>query len=283
MKSTIAIARSTFGEAMRRKILNVFLILALGSVIISLTFPFLNFRQQVDILKSFGLGMIQFWGIFIAIIMGISLIPTDIDQRTIYTILSKPVKRYEYIVGRFLGAGFTLAVNIFIMAIAFILVFALKTNTGDGSSIEALGNGKIVDFFKLWHWSSEIPSLFSGAGMVFMKLLLLSSVAIFFSVFVSVTVNFFLSSAVFIVGSLSSVTESMAKSENTATLLKPLYTVFHLIVPNFGNYDIQNPLIHPDVPQSDIGAYMVKAVLYGVAYTIILIVLGVLTFERKEV
>jgi len=257
--TTWVIAKNTLGEAMRRKILNVFLILALGSVIISLTFPFLDFRQQVTILKSFGLGMVQFWGIFIAIIMGITLIPSDVDQRTIYTILSKPVKRYEYVVGRFLGAAITLALNIFLMGVAFLLVFAAKTNA---HAFAALGN---YDF--------------KG----FLKLLLLAAVAIFFSVFMSMTVNFFLSSAVFIIGNLSSVTESMANSPNTAAVLRPLYKALHVLVPNFGNYDIQNPLIHPDVPQADIGMYMLKAALYGLAYTIILVVLAVLVFERKEV
>ena len=119
--------------------------------------------------------------------------------------------------------------------------------------------------------------------MVYMKLLLLTAVAVFFSVFASVTVNFFLSAAVFIVGNLSSVTEAMAKSDKTSAPLRLIYKVLHGLVPNFGNYDIQNPLIHPDVPQSDLGMYMIKAVVYGLAYTIILIVLGVLVFDRREV
>ncbi len=274
------IAKNTFGEAMRRKILNVFLILALGAVLISLTFPFFDFRQQVTILKSFGLGMIQFWGIFIAIIMGISLIPSDVDQRTIYTILSKPVKRYEYVVGRFLGAAITLGANILLMGIAFVLVFALKTNQ---NALEGLFRGDIKAFWGEWHWSTEIPGLIGGVGMVYMKLLLFAAVAIFFSVFITVTINFFLSSAVFIVGNLSSVTESMAKNPGTMPPLKVLYNVLHYLIPNFGNYDVQNPLIHPDVPQADLGMYMIKAVLYGLAYTIILVVLAVLVFERREV
>lgn len=281
--STWVIALNTFGEAMRKKILNVFLILALGSVIISLTFTFLTFRQQVDILKSFGLGMIQFWGLFIAIIMGITLIPQDVDQRTIYTILSKPVKRYEYVAGRFLGAAMTLGVNVALMGLAFLIVFLIKVNTGDDSAMDALANYHIGEFFSRFHWSVEIPGLIGGIAMVFLKLLLLAAVAIFFSVFISITVNFFLSAAVFIVGSMSSVTESMANNPETSPLLRLIYKGFHLLVPNFGNYDIQNPLIHPDVPQSDIGMYMVKAALYGLAYTIILVVLAVLVFERREV
>lgn len=280
MTTTWVIAKSTFNEAMRRKILNVFLILALGTVLISLTFPFLDFRQQVVILKSFGLGMIQFWGIFIAIIMGISLIPQDVEQRTIYTILSKPVQRHEYIVGRFLGAAVTLAVNVALMGLAFVIVFILKTN---GRALTELANGDFGTFLASWQWSSEIPTLAGGILMTYMKLLLLAAVAIFFSVFMSVTVNFFLSSAVFIVGNLSTVIESMASSPNTAAVLKPLYKAIHSIIPNFGNYDIQNPIIHPDVPQGDLGMYMFKATLYGLAYTVILVVLGVLFFQRKEV
>lgn len=281
MKTILVIAKNTYSEAIRRKILNVFLILALGSVLISLTFPFLEFRQQVTILKSFGLGMIQFWGIFIAIIMGISLIPADVDQRTIYTILSKPVKRYEYVIGRFLGAGVTLFVNVALMGAAFLLVFILKTNA---EALSELGQGDFAAFAARWIWSSEIGGLVGGIIMVFVKLLLLSALAVFFSVFMSITVNFFLSSAVFIVGNLSAVTESLAKSPNTSPLLKPLYSGLHYLVPQFGNFDVQNPLIHPDVAQSaDLPMYMLKAVIYGFAYIIIFIILGVLIFERREV
>ncbi len=274
------IARNTFGEAIRKKILNVFLILALGTVLISLTFTFLQFRQQVVVLKSFGLGMVQFWGLFISIIMGISLIPADIDQRTIYTILSKPVKRYEYIVGRFLGGALTLLVNVAIMGAAFLVVFLLKINS---PALGDLFGGDFRGFLGGWVWSSEIPGLIGGLAMVYMKLLLLLAVAVFFSVFSTVTVNFFLTSAVFAAGSVSSVTESLAKNPSTAAPLRWLYKVIHYVIPNFGNYDIQNPLIHPEVPAGDIGLYMWKAVFYGLAYTVILIVLGVLVFERREV
>lgn len=274
------IARNTFGEAIRKKILNVFLILALGSVLISLTFTFLEFRQQVVILKSFGLGMVQFWGLFIAIIMGISLIPADIEQRTIYTILSKPVKRYEYVLGRFLGGAITLAVNIALMGAAFLVVFLLKVNTRALSSLASLDFGA---FWGSWVWSGEIPGLIGGIAMVYMKLLLLLAVAVCFSTFATVTVNFFLSSAVFIAGSISSVTEAMSKSPNTPIVLRWLYAAVHYLVPNFGNYDVQNPLIHPEVPAADLPLYMWKAVFYGLAYTIILLVVGVLVFERNEV
>lgn len=274
------IARNTFGEAIRRKILNVFLILALGTVLLSLTFTFLEFRQQVVILKSFGLGMIQFWGLFIAIIMGISLIPADIDQRTIYTILSKPVKRWEYIVGRYLGGAVTLAANILIIGVAFILVFLLKVNT---PALGHLANLDFGGFANRWVWSGEVGGLIIGVAMIYMKLLLLLSVATFFSVFVTITVNFFLTAAVFAAGSVSGVTESMANNPQTPLVLRWLYQGVHLLVPNFGNYDIQNPLIHPEVPVGNIELYMWKAVLYGLAYTIILIVLGVLVFERREV
>lgn len=274
------IARNTFGEAIRKKILNVFLILALGSVLISLTFTFLEFRQQVVILKSFGLGMVQFWGLFIAIIMGISLIPADIEQRTIYTILSKPVKRYEYVLGRFLGGAITLAVNVALMGAAFLLVFLLKVNT---RALESLASLDFGAFWTSWVWSGEVPGLIGGIAMVYMKLLLLLAVAVCFSTFATVTVNFFLSSAVFIAGSISSVTEAMSKSPNTPIVLRWLYAAVHYVVPNFGNYDVQNPIIHPEVPAADLSLYMWKAVFYGLAYTIILLVVGVLVFERKEV
>jgi ABC-type transport system involved in multi-copper enzyme maturation permease subunit len=128
-----AIARTTIGDALRKKVLQVFLVVAIGLIVLSLSFSqTLTFSSRNGVsadfmlLKSFGLGMMALAGIFISLILGVSLIPQEFERRTIYTILAKPVKRYEFICGKFVGALGTLGITTGLMGLAFILTIVAK-------------------------------------------------------------------------------------------------------------------------------------------------------------
>jgi len=253
------IAKATVGEALRKKILNVFLIVAVGLIAISLSFSQFSFRQEMTIVKSFGLGMIAIAALFISLVMGIYLIPSEIENRTLYAILSKPVKRYEFIVGKYLGGVATLLFNVGLMGLAFVIAVIAKSHGKFDSSI------------------------ISGIVMIYFQFLLLASVTIFLSTFITPTVNFFVSLAIYMVGSLSSVTEAMAHSDKANAVVKYFYAGLHYLIPNFGNFNIQNPLIHPDVHIRNISLYVAENILYALLYATILLIIGVLVFEKREV
>ena len=253
------IAKATIGEAIRKKILNVFLIVALGLIIISFSFSQFNFRQEMTIVKSFGLGMIALAALFISLVMGITLIPSEIENRTLYAILSKPVKRYEFVIGKYLGGILTLLFNVALMGLAFVIALIVK------------GQGKFD------------PSIICGMVMIYFQFFLVTSVVIFLSTFITPTVNFFASLSVYVVGSLSSVTESMANNEKAAAIVRYFYAGLHYLIPNFGNFNIQNPLIHPDVQIRNMNLYMAENALYAIFYALVLLIIGVLVFEKREV
>jgi ABC-type transport system involved in multi-copper enzyme maturation permease subunit len=262
MSTIFLIAKGTFGEAMRRKILNVFLFVALALIVLSFAFTSFAPRAEMEMIKSMGLGTISLAGVFISVILFINLIPAEIERRTIYTILSKPVRRWEFVAGKFLGGLMTVFVNIAFMGIMFILVLAIKEHGIDTS---------VTDVAK-------------GVLMIFFQVGLLGGVALLFSVFLSPFVNFFLSFAVYLLGSLSSVTESLAKDDgkkSAATVL--LFKIVHAVIPNFGNFNIQNPIIHPDVDITNMGAYIVKNMCYALIYIGIFLLGAVLIFDRREV
>jgi ABC-type transport system involved in multi-copper enzyme maturation permease subunit len=122
MNATFAIAGATFGEAVRKRILMVILLVALLIILISPAFePFAAGRGARTLIISFGFGVIQLAGTFIAIIMCTGMIPTEIERRTIYTILSKPVQRYQFVLGKFFGAVGTLAFMYLMMGIVFLI------------------------------------------------------------------------------------------------------------------------------------------------------------------
>jgi ABC-type transport system involved in multi-copper enzyme maturation permease subunit len=259
MGTVLTLAQGTFGEAIRRKILNIFLIVALAMIGLFFAFSSFTAREDLTITLSTGLGVISLAGVFISVILGINLVPSEIEKRTIYTILSKPVRRHEFLLGKYFGGLTTVFVNIALMGIVFIGLVWLKTRNPDS---------------QVWE----------GVLMIFFQMMLLSSVALLFSVFVSPFVNFFLTFAVYIVGSMSSVTESLATQDGHKNpIVVAFFWLIHFIIPNFGNFNIQNPIIHPDIQIQNMGVYMTQTILYAIIYSAIMLLIAILIFDRREV
>jgi ABC-type transport system involved in multi-copper enzyme maturation permease subunit len=264
MSVALVIARNTISEAIRRKVLIAFLMI--GLAVIGMTFAFGQFqaRQDLTIVKGMGLGIISLAGILITIILSINLLPNEIERRTIYTILSKPVRRYEFLLGKYIGALGTLLINIMAMSVLFVIAFAIK------QAIAAPEN------------AINPLSLFKATLMIYMQLLLLASLAVFLSVFTTPLVNFFLSFALFIVGNLSSFTQDLAKN-GANPLVKGFFLAVHYIVPNFGNFQYVNPLVNPEVQVKSEALFLTQNVIYALVYAGVLMILAILAFDRREV
>lgn len=284
-----SIAKATVGDAMRKKVLQIFLVVAIGLIIISLSFSqTLSFSTRegastdIMLIKSFGLGLMAMAGWLISLVMGVSLIPQEIERRTIYTILSKPVKRYEFIIGKFLGAMLTLALCVACMGIVFIgvvmakahgaAVSAASANTGISAAQAGVQKVQIFDINMLW-----------GVVMIYLQFLVLSAVVILFSVFMTPTVNFFMGLGVYIIGVMASMTETMAKSDTMNPVLAGFYKIMHVIIPNFDKFNVTNTLLHPETHIANVARYTGQVALYGIFYALLMVVLAVIIFEKKEV
>lgn len=262
MSTALVIARNTISEALRRKVLNAFLMVGVAFIVLTFAFQALQARQELTLIKGMGLGIISLAGILITVILSINLIPTEIERRTIYTILSKPVRRHEFLLGKYLGALATILINIGLMTVVFVIAVAIK---------QAMAQ-QPVDAFEL----------FKGGLMTYMQLLLLCSLAIFLSVFLTPLVNFFLTLSLFIIGNLSSYTQDLAKNQENV-LIKGFFTAVHYIVPNFGNFQYTNPLLQPDVQVKSEALFLTQNVIYALVYSAVLLILAVLVFDRREV
>ena len=262
MNAITVIARSTISEALRKKILNAFAMVGLAMIVLTFAFQQFNARQELTLVKGMGLGIISLAGIFITTILSINLIPQEIERRTIYTILAKPVRRYEFLLGKYFGALATIAVNIGLMGLAFVAALFFK-QIGYANAVNPL-------------------LLLKGVFMIYLQLVLLCSVSIFFSCFLSPLVNFFLTLSLFIIGNLSTFTQDLAKTGNNA-LVKGFFTVVHYLVPNFGNFQFSNPLLNPDVQVKSEGLFFAQNCIYAVVYSAVLLILSVLIFDRREV
>ena len=253
---TMAIAKQTLEDMLRRKVLLILLIVAVAMIALGPSVGFLSPRESSAVLRSLGLAVILIAGLLITIIAGIQVIPTEIERRTIYTVLSKPVERYEFILGKWLGGLATVFVMIAAMGVVFLGVLRVKEG-----------------FFSF--------DMTQGVVMTFFQMMLLGAMAIFFSTFATPVVNFFLSFGIFMLGNMSVVTESLTKNPNPAT--KIVANIVHFLLPNFGNFNIQNKLIHPEVTITNQNVFIMQNVVYALIYSSVLLILAILVFDRREV
>lgn len=258
MKVIWSIAATTVGEAVRRRVLLIILLIGVLLLTIAPALGQLSPRSSDTVLRGFMLGMIQLTSAVIAIVLTVYLIPNEIERRTIYTILSKPVMRWQFLLGKYLGAVLALGLMMALMTAIQLFVYYLQRQE------------LALDL-------SKAPALF------FIQMSLLAAVAMFFSTFVAPLVNFFLSGGIYLVGSLlNPMIETLAKG-NSPGFAKVGVQVLSFVVPNFASYNVQNPLINPEQVIQSETQYYLNAAAYGVFYVGMLLVAGILIFDRREV
>jgi ABC-type transport system involved in multi-copper enzyme maturation permease subunit len=254
-----SIAATTVGEAVRRKVLLIILLVGVLLLTIAPALGQLSARSETTVLRGFMLGMIQLTSAVIALVLTVYLIPNEIERRTIYTILSKPVQRWQFLLGKYLGAVLALGLMMALMTAIMIFVYWIRPERE--ISLEL----------------AKPPALF------FVQMCLLAAVAMFFSTFVAPLVNFFLSGGIYLVGSvLNPLIETLSQSKDQG-LAQTGVKVLSFVVPNFASYNVQNPIINPQQVIQSETQYYLNAAFYGFFYVAVLLVAGILVFDRREV
>ena len=129
--------------------------------------------QDVKIIKDLGLGATQVFGLFIAVFIGIGLVSKEVERRSIYSLLAKPVRRHELILGKYAGLVITLAVNIAVMAVAMYAVL------GYMAWVES------EEFRQSWEAPATDPAMLLAIFLIFVQMTLVTAIALFFSTFSS--------------------------------------------------------------------------------------------------
>jgi ABC-type transport system involved in multi-copper enzyme maturation permease subunit len=260
MMKLTAIAYNTFKEAVRDKILYNLLMFALLMIGGSILLATLTVGEQSKIIMDFGLASIDLFGVLIAIFLGIGLVSKEIEKRTVYTVLSKPIGRPQFLLGKYAGLLLTLLVNSVIMTAGLYLVLMLNQARW-GHSI----------------WSVE-PRLIEAVYLIYLELMILTAVALMFSTFTTSTLAAIFSLSVYVIGHVSG--DLMAMSEKFSGdalgyLLKGLYYT----LPNLGQFDIKGQIVH-GIPVTP--AYFFLTSCYALVYIIFLFVVATMIFQRRD-
>jgi ABC-type transport system involved in multi-copper enzyme maturation permease subunit len=127
------------------------------------------------------------------------------------------------------------------------------------------------------------PEVVKGIVMFFFQSALLASVTLFFSTFVSPLVNYFLSAGVFLMGNLmSTFLETIQRNPEVTPFTRVPVQILTLILPNFANFNIQNPIINPEQVLTDELAYFIQTIAYAIVYMALLLVGSILIFNQRE-
>ncbi len=253
MQSLVVVAGNTFKETVRDKILYNLVFFAILLIGASVLLGTLTMGEQSRIINDLGLAAINLVAVIIAIFVGIGLVTKEIDRRTIYTILARPITRVQFILGKYLGLAFIVVVNIAIM-------FAMFLGT-------VWVSGNII-----------YMSLFQAVGLILVETLLVMAIAMFFSTFSSSTLSATMTLGLYVIGHLTSDLKGIAeKSQNQVT--EAVMTALYYLCPNLELLNIKGQAA-AGVQVSLV--YQSMATVYGLLYAALLLVAACLVFQRRD-
>lgn len=225
LKRISAIARNTFREAVRDRVLYnlVFFVLLLTAAAIFI--GELSGGQERKIIVDLGLSATLLFGVFIAIFVGVGLVYKEIERRTIYAIFSKPVGRGEFLVGKYLGLCLTLLINVIVMGVGVSLALVYVTKG----------------------WDPLIPKIWPAVCLIYIELMILTGMALLFSSFSSPALSALLTFCVFIIGHFSADLKQLSASMGSAGA-RWLFGALYYLLPNLANYSFITPVAHGHSP-----------------------------------
>jgi ABC-type transport system involved in multi-copper enzyme maturation permease subunit len=232
------------------------ILFAILLVIASVFVSELSLSEESKFIADLGLSAMTIFGAVISIFIGVTLVFKEIDKRTVNFLLAKPVRRYEFIIGKYAGLALTLLLNSSVMALGTILAL-VYVNQGMSPLVRA------------------IPS---AALLIYLELLVLVSVALLFSSFTTPMLSALFSFAVFVIGSLSpdlKVAASMSRSGTVRMLL----TVIYYLVPNLSNFGFIAEASHGQTVPLRMA---LSAAVYAFIYVLILLSATVAIFQSRS-
>ncbi len=249
-----SIARNTFREAVRDRVLYNLVLFVLLLVACAIVLGDLTDGHEARTIVNIGLHAMLFFGVFIAIFVGVGLVSKEIEKRTVFVIFAKPVGRGEFIVGKYLGLCLTLAVNVAVMAAGVSLALLYVGGSSFAGTI----------------WGTVI--------LIFFQLTIITAVALFFSSFSSPALSALLTFCIFVIGHFSSSLRELAGSIESA-FAKLIFDAMYFVFPNLSHFTFVTNAAYGDVPPA---AMIGGSLAYALIFNTILVLGAVLIFGRRN-
>jgi ABC-type transport system involved in multi-copper enzyme maturation permease subunit len=246
------VAANTFRETVRERVLYNLVFFAILMTLSGLLLGQLSIRQDEKIIKDIGLAAMDGFGTLIAIFVGVGLVSKEIDRRSLFPLLAKPVTRDEFLLGKFAGLTFTLIVNVAVMAA--------------GLYCTLLATGRHPD-----------PALLKAVYTIFLGLAMTVAVALLFSVFTSAALATVCTVSLVVAGRFSDVLQHIREVAPGAPgwLVQAIYYA----LPNFHLLDLKDHVVYGD-PVSLRALAALTA--YAAVYLAVILGIALAGFRRRE-
>ncbi len=256
MKNVMTVAANTFREAVRDRVLYNLVFFALLMMVAAILVGQISIDIEKSVIISLGLTAISVIGIFIAIFIGVGLVSKEMDKRTLYALLAKPLSRWEFLLGKFAGLLMTLTVNTAAMALglyAALWVVKHPLERADGYVLVAV-------------------------YLILLKLGLIVALALLFSCFTTPFLAILFTAGIYVAGVFAADLRAMKMVEINPGTTKLLQVISYLL-PNFEDFNVMGAVAHGRiVPGSLVG----NATLYAVVYGAIVLTLAAVVFSKRN-
>jgi ABC-type transport system involved in multi-copper enzyme maturation permease subunit len=267
MSGIFSLAYITFKEGIRNRALFGIFIMALVAFTLTVTLTDLFMRDIVRVAASLSLSTISFSGLLMVVFIGTNLLSKDIDKRTIYMVISRPISRAQYIVGKFVGLCFLVVASIlFLGLVSSLPVYFVGLSYQNPNSI--------------FNWSGYGIAIL----LIAMKLMLMAAVIIFFSSITSSSfISMILTIATYIIGSTNEVVKGLLDAKMEGVEITPLMggviKFVYYVFPNLSAFDIKVQAVNGlAIPPG----YVLWTAVYWLFYTGIAVTAGSLLMSRRE-
>jgi len=256
MSRIVIVARNTFREAVRDRVLYNLVFFALLMIASAVVVGQISMGIETVVMVSLGLSAISLIGLLIAVFTGVGLVSKEIDKRTLHVVLAKPLRRWEFLLGKFSGLVLTLAVNTAAMAGGLFMAMLFVRHS--------LVNSDAVVLVAVY--------------LILLKLGLVVALAMMFSCFTSPLLAILFTGGLYIAGLFVSELRSLESTQLNSQAQK-LFSVLSYLLPNFGNYDVIGAAAHG---RSIPGSLVVHITVYTVLYSAIVLTTAAVIFSRKD-
>ena len=279
-----AIASNTLLELVRLKVFYFLLIFAL--VVIGVLFLYRDiFQDEFQSLKDGSLGAMSIFTLLLSILPTAMLLPKDLEDRTLYTILAKPVPRFEYLLGKFLGVLLLLFIAVSMMSLVFLTVLYCRMQVAIGEVVHAnhghISNPAVIAEMADIHHRAFSENLLPGITMVYVKAVVGASVTLLISTFASTMIfTVIMSFVIHIIGHIQSIARDAVMDQmGTTHLTKIFYTLLALLIPDLSAFSLVDEMVAGAAVPFDLFA---KTAALGGIYVVVYFFIAYFIFMGKE-
>ncbi|MEP6821148.1 MAG: hypothetical protein ABI946_02235 [Chthoniobacterales bacterium] len=279
-----ALTTNTLTELTRLKVFHVLLLFALVLIGSSMFLARLSFQQEFQVLKDIGLGAMSIFTALLAILATARLLPQDRDDRTVYSILARPVPRFEYIAGKLAGVLLLLGISILVMSALFLAVLFLREQSVAAVTARQMAGGspeQLQTALAQLRAATFSAELFPAITVIYVKGCLLAALTLFISTFATSNIyTVVVSVFVYFIGHLQATArEFWLQEQGAGWLARTFLACVALLFPDLHLFDFSDQIIAGSAIPLPL---FLQTIALGLFYVVIYLLLAIAVFNGKE-